>query len=442
MMLTAVSDNVLKEDGVTAADPLVGGSGRIDAGRAVASGLLMSVTDDEFENANPVKGGDARDLNLPSAADARCAGKCAWTRTLENPLATRVTWTATASGRAGLILEVEPKTFAIEAGQKQPITIRADVANVADGAWAFGDVRLSASEAGVPAAHIPVAVRSVGVRAPLIAVLNATVRTGTQTIAGVRSRGATSLQASVAGLTKASMQGMSLTEDTTPDNPYDQLNGTRPFTGTMEGTMTVKVTVPSGARRLVAEIVSSEAADIDLYVGYDTDRDGQAELREQVCASGSPQWTEYCDVPSPRSGQWWILVQCWKGSDNQPDDVVLSYAAAAGTGSDEVRVTAPASVSAGEAFDLAFRWDLAEMAKGDRRFGQLVLGPDATNPSGLGVLPLDVIGPALMTPAPPATATPVPRPTDTAVPWPTDTPMGPRVGWAYLPAAYLGYERP
>ncbi len=435
LTLTAVRDQVRLQNSGAGADPLAAGAGRLDLGRAAASGIVLAVTDRAYDEANPVRGGDPRDLNLATLTDNRCAGSCSWQRVLSTRLASPTSWRAATSVQGALQLEVQPKVFSLSAGRVVTLTIRADTARVPSGEWAFGQVLLTAEDPTLPTLSMPVAVRSVGLRGPLIAVVSAHTPTGSASLSGFRAKTTDQLRVTVSSLTKAMQQGMSLTVDPTPDNPYDLLSGSRVFTGTMEGTMTIRVDVPAGARRLVAEVVSSEAPDIDLFVGYDADRDGQAEAREQVVLSGSPSWTEYCDWPNPRAGPWWIHVQSWQGSDDQPDDVVVAYAVVGGAGLPAVQVQGPQTVRAGEPFGLTLSWLFEAVNRGDRHFGLLEFRGGQGGQESLGTIPLDVLGPPLMTPPPAQTPTPVPQPT--AIVWPTDTPPGPRIGWVYLPATYL-----
>ncbi len=438
LTLTATGDQVRLQDGTTRADALAAGAGRLDVGRAAASGIVLAVPNEAYDEANPVRGGDPRELNLATLTDHRCAGWCSWSRTLSTRLPSATSWQVSTNVQAGLSLVVEPKIISVAPDRPIKISVRADVTRVPVGQWAFGQVILTPEDGSLGSLRMPVTVRSVGLRGPLIAVVSARDRTGSAAVVGFRSKGGEPLRVAVSGLTKASQQGMSLTVDPTPDNPYDLLAGTRPFTGTMEGTMTIRVDVPAGARRLVAEVVSSEAPDIDLFVGYDADRDGQAEAREQAALSGSPSWTEYCDVTNPRSGPWWIHVQSWQGSEDQPDDVVVAYAVVPATGTDEVRAQVPERVAPGEAYDVGLSWQFDAVERGDRHFGQLELTGGQGGAERLGVVPLDVLGPPLMTPPPAQTATPTPTPTPFV--WPTDPPPGPRVSWLFLPAVWLQHS--
>lgn len=59
------------------------GSGRVDAKAAIDAGLVMDETAANFSLANPHKGGDVRQLNLPQLVNSNCrGGVCSWVRTV------------------------------------------------------------------------------------------------------------------------------------------------------------------------------------------------------------------------------------------------------------------------------------------------------------------------------------------------------------------------
>src|SRR5690606_34714918 len=86
MMSTALNSGILKEDGVTPADPFDMGSGRVDLTVAALAGLVLDETLADYQDANPNIGGDPKTLNTASMGDAACAGSCSWTRTFESTL--------------------------------------------------------------------------------------------------------------------------------------------------------------------------------------------------------------------------------------------------------------------------------------------------------------------------------------------------------------------
>ena len=46
----------------------------------------------------------------------------------------------------------------------------------------------------------------------------------------------------------------------------------------------------------------------------------------QLGVSGGGSWDEYLSANDPPAGTYWVLVQSWEGSANQPDDIVLATA--------------------------------------------------------------------------------------------------------------------
>ncbi|MCB8990160.1 MAG: S8 family serine peptidase [Ardenticatenaceae bacterium] len=141
MMMTAVPDSSVKEDGVTPTDPFDVGSGRLALGDAANAGFVLDETTANFEDADPSLGGDPTTLNLANFSNRQCLQNCTWTRMLESTQATTVTWTATATGP--FTVTVEPATFDLAPGAMQMITVTADVTGMPADAWAFAEVTLA-----------------------------------------------------------------------------------------------------------------------------------------------------------------------------------------------------------------------------------------------------------------------------------------------------------
>jgi subtilisin family serine protease len=149
---------VFKEDGATPADPFDMGGGRVNLRTAADAGFVLEVGAAAYDAANPGAGGDPRTLNIASFGDNSCIGVCSWTRTLQGT-ANGGTWMASTTAPAGMILTVSPSSFTLNLLGTQVITVTANVAGVTPkGVWTFAEVRLTPSNAAVPAAHFPVAV--------------------------------------------------------------------------------------------------------------------------------------------------------------------------------------------------------------------------------------------------------------------------------------------
>lgn len=164
IMLTASTEFMVKEDGVTPADAFDHGAGRIDLDSARKAGLVLSETTANFEAANPALGGDPSTLNLASMMNSNCVGSCGWTRTVTNPEKSTSHWNVTASVD-GVSTEVEVSPAAnskannlkLKKGQSADISVNVDTSTAEEG-WYFGSVELDRNTGNAPDLHMPIAV--------------------------------------------------------------------------------------------------------------------------------------------------------------------------------------------------------------------------------------------------------------------------------------------
>ncbi|GAB4280013.1 MAG: hypothetical protein Kow0080_32610 [Candidatus Promineifilaceae bacterium] len=158
LMMSSVLDGLVKEDGTTTADAFDVGAGRLDLNNAALAGLVMNETKMNYENANPMTGGDPKTLNVPSMADSACFQMCTFTRTVKSTLDVTATWTVTTVTPDGMHITTTPDTFTLNPGQSQTLQITADVRRFnAQGGWGFGHIVLTSP--GQVALHMPVAVK-------------------------------------------------------------------------------------------------------------------------------------------------------------------------------------------------------------------------------------------------------------------------------------------
>lgn len=375
-LMTTARTSVKDFDG-TPATPYEQGSGHIDIGAAAQAGLLFDETHANYLAADPEAGGDPKTLNLPSFADTQCLATCSWERTAVAPPSAPadVTWTAAAQSDDGLTLSVDLAGGAVSPGDSLDLAVKADVADAPEGETLFGRITLTPSDPDVPTVTLPVAV------VPALAILPAEVDittrrdAGSQAVTDISSIEVTDFTGSVNGLVAADLHEASLSQDPTNDDPFDDLSQ-------------VEVTaleVPDGAARLVAEITEAEAPDLDLFVGTgDT-----PSAATQVCASTTSSAAEVCDVPDPDAGTWWVLVQNWGGTEDQPDEHVLATAVVPAEDLGNAGVAGPeGQVPSGEPYDVRVHWDLPDAAEGDLYFGTAVLGTSPETPGDIGEIPV------------------------------------------------------
>jgi len=382
--LTATTALAKDENG-NPADRFLVGAGRPQLGEAALSGLYLDETAQRFRDADPQQGGDPRTLNLATMTDADCRDTCSFTRTVK-PLLGGRTWTASTSGFPdGVEVTVSPNQFILNTGTSQAITVSLDL-TAADviGQWVEGDVHLTANN--LPEAVMPVTVFASGGDLPYEWDINSNRDSGWKNFSLNHLTALPGATFRAGGLVKPQSSTVGLVEDPTWDDPYD--GG--------QGVFTVLHQVPAGALWLHAETLASAAEDLDLYVGLDSNHDGQAQESEQVCSSTTPTDLELCDVFNPTAGTWWVLVQNWEDGygDSDPkngvtsQDVTVVSAVVGGGSSPTLSATGPGIVPQGEQFQVRVAWNDVTAAPDTVLLGAVGIGTDQDKPNNVGVVPV------------------------------------------------------
>lgn len=370
---------MVKEDGLTPATPFDRGAGRIDVSLAANAGLVMNETNANYNAADPGNGGDPRTLNVPGLMNGSCAFNCSWQRTFRNVTGASGTWNAALTLPVGVTGTVSPTSFTLAAGATQVVTVSLDVSAATPGTYLFGQADFT--HTGTASAQkLPIAVR------PLLADLPATVGmptrrdAGSQLVPDLRTAAASQLELRSSGLVNGTRPTVSLSQDPTNGNPYDNL----------AQVFVLNQTIPAGTGQFVVEIDSDESTDLDLFVGTGT----TPSAASQVCASATGAIAERCVLSAPAAGNYWVVIQNWAGSASQPDDISLWAAAVpqptiAGTAGN-LYATGPATVVAAQPFDIRVFWNDPAMAAGQRWYGAISLGSTPSNPGNLGTVPVQV----------------------------------------------------
>lgn len=376
-LMTTADLTVLNDDGVNQATPFAMGSGRINVAAAAQAGLVLDVTTAEYEAANPAEGGDPGALNIASLGNGACVESCSWTRTVQATKAE--SWTASLNLPAGATGTVTPETFTLAAGETAVVTVEVNVLGLTAGEWSFGWVVLTPA-GDTPAAHMPIAVRPETGDLPDSVVITAARDAGSVPVTDLTAITVHDLTATAVGLAKATVTEFELFQDPTNDIPegfYDDLSQV----------FWMPIEVPADSYSLVADVLSSESPDIDMAVGQDLDGDGP-ELSEQVCESAGGSWTEFCEVPAPAAGTWWVVVLNWTESANAPDAISLATAVVPNADAGNLRVEGPMHVPALEPFDIRVFWDTPGSEAGDRYYGAISLGTSPETAGNLGTIPV------------------------------------------------------
>ncbi|MCH8476773.1 MAG: S8 family serine peptidase [Wenzhouxiangella sp.] len=357
------------------------GSGRIRVDRAARAGLYLPITRSEFMAADPAQGGNPANLNLAGVLFEDCAESCTLTRTVQ---ALRSgSWSVQTLG--DLSISVSPGRFNLSSGQRQTLEITVERGATEDGVLAEGQIRLVPQGDNVVEQRLRVgAIFGAGAPPAAATVVDVEVGAnrgrGTLTIEGLPELAEAVFNTSA--LTRPVEERFELIEDPTPDNPFSGGEGTRTFL----------VEVPEDTLMLWVETASEESPDIDLFVGFDANGNGQAEEAELVCTSWEEmESSERCLISNPQAGTWWIVVQNWLASAADASDAVsLDYAVLRNAPDDYSLVASGVGIHQGGDLSLQVHWDNPAMRINQAYVGAIGLTADPDNLADAGVIPIRI----------------------------------------------------
>lgn len=377
LSMTATT-SVQKEDATTAADFFDMGAGRIQLDRAAQVGLLLNETFVEYRDANPDIGGDPRALNIPSITDSECKGICTWTRTFT---ATKAgSWDIDAeSFDSDTLIQVSPNNFTIQAGESQDVVVTINSLSATKTQFVFGRLNLRSDSS--PDLHLPISVLSTLGEVPTSVEANATRPVDKVSIENIKSISIPEFVVTPFAFTKATIINNQIEEDSDNDDYLDDLE---------DGVVTFPITVPSGTKRLITKIVDADAPDLDLFLLFDANGDGELTSAEEIARSTSANSIEEIGVNFPDAGEYVIAVQSFTGSANQPDDFELRFALVTNEEDDSIQIIAPSSIEQDVPFDINVIHQLPDASIGDEFFGIIGLSNDTETKDKLGIIELDI----------------------------------------------------
>lgn len=377
LAMTAIT-SVKREDASTPADFFDMGSGRISVDLAAQTGLILDETEAAYIAAEPARGGDPRTLNVPSVTDSNCVAVCTWSRT----------FTATKNGAwdvsgesfaAGLDVSISPTSFSIQAGQTQTIEVTIDTIHADKNRYIFGQVNLRADNS--PDLHLPVSVLSSIGDIPTLISTDASRNADSVLITDIEAITLDNFVLTSFSLTRANVITGQIIADSDTSDYLDN---------TSDGVFITEIDVMQNAKRLIVEIVSSSAPDLDLYVLFDRNSDGLASSFEEIAQSTSGNSTEEIQVDYPEAGRYFLAIQSFSGSNNPPDSFELRYAVVGPEQDDTLQADAPSSLFANVAFDMRIFYQLNAAQIGDDYYGAIEMGTSALNTSNLGLISVDI----------------------------------------------------
>lgn len=365
-LMTTAHQDVMKEDGATAADPFDMGAGHVVPGGDVnAPGSLFNpgIVYDAglFEYAAFTCGAELgvftagtcvflegegvpmspKDLNLPSIGIAEVAGPTTVTRTVTNVLGQALILEPVIEAPDGFDITVDPTRLVVPVGRTVDYTVTVTATTASAGEWRFGSLTWVSSTSRAPAkqgiaARSPIAVKAAAFVAPPV-------------VNGTGTDGATSFDVSFGytgeytaaehGLVPATLEERNVLQD--PDQAFDPNDG---FSNIHEfetsGDAFLKISLPPEA--------TEPDADLDIFL---FDPDGN--FHSQSTNGGTD---ELLEVVLPADGTWTLFVQGWTAPGGDSDYTISSWIVSATPGGSLSLDAAPASATLGTTETITVSW--------------------------------------------------------------------------------------
>lgn len=359
-LMTTSYQDVMKEDGVTPADPFDMGAGHIDpGGRASAPtslfnpglvydagfneylGFLCDAAPEIFTDAAATCASltdagiptDASDLNLASIGVAELAGSETVTRTVTSVSTRTLRWRVSVDAPAGFTVDVSPRTLTLAPGASATyeVTITATDSAVIDD-WTFGSLTW---KAGRTTAYSPIAVRAQLLNAP-------------PQVDGTGTDGSTSFDVTFGytGDYSAAPHGLSARVDTPgtisqdPDQTYPSAD---------DGAGVVKIPYDlTGVAYARWQLVIPGDDDIDLFL---EDPSGSI-----IAASTSGGTDELITLTLPADGTYTMVVHGWSVPNEPLPFTMESWTVPLASGGSLSVDSAPTSATLGATESIDISW--------------------------------------------------------------------------------------
>ncbi|HSL43327.1 MAG TPA: S8 family serine peptidase [Anaerolineales bacterium] len=351
-LMTTGSQDVMKEDGTTPADPFDMGGGHITSNSAVDPGLVYDVGFLDYlaflceagpeAFANPAStcalleslgfSTDPSDLNLASIGIAELAGSQTVVRRVTN-VGPAATYTVSVDAPPGIDVDVSPSSLTLAAGESADY----EVTFTTDGApfdeWTFGSLTWSDGSHSV---RSPIAITPVPLAAPFA-------------VAGTGESGSASFEvtfgyngaytAAAHGLVPAVITTDNVGQD--PDQEFDADDGfSNGHTFNLSGVAHFRIAMPPDA--------TEAGADIDIYV-----EDPNGDI---VAQSTNPETDELIDITSPMDGTWTVWIHGWLAPGGASDYDMYTWTVSATPGGSLNIDSAPPSATLGATEPITVSW--------------------------------------------------------------------------------------
>ncbi len=383
---------VRSSDGSRTATPFEQGAGRVDVAAAAGAGLSFPVSPQDFRNARPSLGGRPETLNQAGIVLSNCFEECRATRRVRD-LVGGGRWAVESEMPDGIAVVPSVAEFDIAAGGQQSIefAFRVEDARLL-GQWVPGQVRLR-RVGGVAASDSRIPVMLFAAPGPLPARIAVPLSSDRGHVDAPLSGLAAlpDLGATTTSLATPVQRSEVMPQDPTNSSVYDSFG-----TGTFFSLLPLPGSSTPRTYRLLADLTSPTAVDVDLFVGIDANANGRPDEAEELCRSTSPGATERCELDLEAAAVdqvVWVLAQNWQASAQGASDrvtldsVLVDLAPAV---QPQLTVTAPSTLARVEPFALRVAVDAPDLLPGGRRVGFVRLHAAGDAPAPFATLRVEV----------------------------------------------------
>ena len=356
-LMTSARQNVVKEDGVTPADPFDFGAGHVVPNGAANPGLVYPVAFDEYRGflrsqglctlcfgTSPAPVMTPTDLNVPSVTIRALSGTKTVTRKVKN-VGPAATYRVSVTEPAGIDVAVSPSRLTLDSGATATyqISFTSTTEAVFD-RYAFGAITWSDRRGHN--VRIPLVIRPVKIAAPAEITRTGTSGSATHTVTlGYQGPFSVATQ----GLVPATTEARTVADD--PTNNFDTDNP-----DANQGIQVHPFTVPAGttlARVALFDEFTDGDDDIDLYL-YKVG-DGGALTLVGFSAGGTS--AERIDLPAPAAGDYKLYAHGWQTDGTSATYTLFRWLVPSTASSNLTATSSTASATPGGTADITVSWN-------------------------------------------------------------------------------------
>jgi hypothetical protein len=247
-LMTTAWTRVVKQDGVTPADPYDMGSGRIDLSHAGDPGLTLDVTAEQYASGQ----NHLQDLNYPSISMPSMPGRLSTVRTVHSELDSNSTWNTSVEAPAGVHVTVNPAKISVPAHGYASFVVTVDAGGLPDGTY-FAQLSL---RSGKRTLHLPISfVRSQPVVGLEKRCEPATIKLDRSTTCTITAANNGPEDATV-NIRDTVPAGLTIRRSSITGATYDRATTTLNFIGTLPGVKPAQISVVSDTAGLPFGYVS------------------------------------------------------------------------------------------------------------------------------------------------------------------------------------------